>query len=164
MEDEDGIKKVADLMNGAHLCTLSTYDGDNIISRPMGLQQVEFDGDLWFFTYQDSHKVREIKAYPHVNLSFENSGSWVSLSGTATIVQDTEKAEELWNPFLKAWFPEGVETKGLTLLKVNAESAEYWDAQFPKAIQLLGMVKAAVTGTPAKGADNETVTFDQNNQ
>ena len=161
MENKDGIKKVANLMKGANLCTLSTYDGNKIISRPMGLQQVAFDGDLWFFTYEKSNKVSEINAYPHVNLSFENSGSWVSLSGTATVLKDFEKAEELWNPFLKAWFPEGLDTEGLTLLKVAADSAEYWDAQFPKAIQLLGMVKAAVTGTKAEGAENETVTFDK---
>lgn len=157
MDHKDGIKKVAELMNGAKLCTLTTFDGENLVSRPMGLQQIEFDGDLWFFTYKQSSKVNEIKKHSNVNLAFENSGSWVSLSGSAEIVDDKDKEEELWNPFLSAWFPDGLETEGLTLLKVHADSAEYWDSEHPKVVQLFGMVKAAVTGQQAEGGENKTV-------
>jgi len=159
VDRNEGVKKVAELMNGAKLCTLTTYDGENLVSRPMGLQQIEFDGDLWFFTYKDSNKVHEITEHSKVNLAFENKSSWVSLSGTANIVDDSNKAEELWNPFLKAWFPDGLETEGLALLKVEAESAEYWDSNDPKVVQLFGMVKAAATGKQAKGGENETVQF-----
>ena len=28
---------------------------------------------------------------------------------------------------LKVWFPEGLDTAGIALLKVEAETAEYWD-------------------------------------
>ena len=30
---------------------------------------------------------------------------------------------------LKAWFPEGLETPNLTLLKVHADTAEYWEGR-----------------------------------
>ncbi|WP_425487284.1 pyridoxamine 5'-phosphate oxidase family protein, partial [Micromonospora maritima] len=30
----------------------------------MGLQEAEFDGDLWFFAYADSAKVRQIRVNP----------------------------------------------------------------------------------------------------
>ncbi|MFI7546199.1 pyridoxamine 5'-phosphate oxidase family protein [Actinoplanes sp. NPDC049599] len=39
---------------------------------------------------------------------------------------DRAKVEELWNPMLKAWFPEGLETPDLRLIKVHAETAECW--------------------------------------
>jgi general stress protein 26 len=157
MDRSEGIKKLADIMKGANIGSLTTYDGSTLVSRPMGLQQIEFDGDLWFFTYKQSHKVDEVAHHPRVNVTFENKGAWVSLSGEAHIVDDPEKAEELWNPLLKAWFPDGLETDGLTILKVEAESAEYWDSNSPQVVQLFGMIKAAVTGEQTKGGENETV-------
>ena len=153
----DQILKVAELMKGAKIGNFTTLDGDELVSRPMALQQAEFDGDLWFFTYETTDKISEIKQNPHVNVSFENSGSWVSLSGIAEQVDDHNKAQKLWNPTLKAWFSDGLETQGLTLIKVNAESAEYWDSTNPKVVQLFGFAKAALTGKQAKGGENKTV-------
>lgn len=157
MDRNEGIKKVADIMDGARIGSLTTYDSKNLVSRPMGLQQSEFDGELWFFTYDHTHKTDEIQAHPNVNVAFENKGSWVSLSGIASLSDDRSKMEELWNPFLKAWFPDELDTDGITLLKVTVESAEYWDSDNPQVVQLFGMVKAAVTGKPAKGGENKTV-------
>ena len=73
-------------------------------------------------------------------------------------VLDRAKAEELWNPLLKAWFPDGLDTPGLALLKVHATSAEYWEsAHSSKVITLLGYAKAAVTGKTPDAGENETV-------
>jgi general stress protein 26 len=33
-------------------------------------REVEFDGDLWFYTYGSSHKVDEVGRVPKVNASF----------------------------------------------------------------------------------------------
>ena len=43
-------------------------------------------------------------------------------------------------------------------MRVEAESAEYWDSP-GKPIQLLGIAKALVTGSEPDQGDNETVTF-----
>ncbi|GAA2563087.1 pyridoxamine 5'-phosphate oxidase family protein [Winogradskya consettensis] len=141
------------------MLTTMTVDGRHV-SRPMGLQEVEFDGDLWFFTYSDADLVAQIKVNPQVNVSFsdDKQHSWTSVSGTAVQVDDRAKAEQLWNPMLKAWFPEGLETPTLTLVKVNAETAEYWEAAHSsKVVTLLGAVKAAVTGKTPDAGENETV-------
>ena len=158
MDKQQGIEKLAKIMKGAHIGSLTTVHEDgSLVSRPMGLQQSEFDGDLWFFTYAQSHKMSEILSRPGVNVTFENSGSWVSISGNANQVDDKAKMSELWNPLLKAWFPDELETSGITLLKVEATSAEYWDSDSPQVVQLFGMIKAAATGKPAKGGENETI-------
>lgn len=156
-QKNEGIKKITKIMEGTKICSLATYSEGKIVSRPMGLQEVEFDGDLWFFTYHDSSKVQEIQHHAEVNVSFENNNSWVSLSGHAEEVDGKAKAKELWNPFLKAWFPDGLETEGLTLLKVHADSAEYWNSDSPQVVQLFGLAKAAVTGKPMKGGENNTL-------
>lgn len=158
------LETVTKLLRDARIAMLTTMTDDGRhVSRPMGLQEVEFDGDLWFFTEETSHKVAEVRQRPQVNVavSDQKHSAWVSISGTAEVVHDRARAEELWNPFLKAWFPDGVETPGLTLIKVRADSAEYWDSPSAKVVQLVGLVKAAVTGQRPDVGRNEAVDLDQ---
>src|SRR3712207_5077909 len=89
--------KVRELVRDARICMLTTMTPDGRhVSRPMALQDVEFDGDLWFFAYGDSDKARQIAANPQVNVSFSDSrqNAWVSVSGSAERVDDRTKAEE----------------------------------------------------------------------
>ena len=56
--------------------------------------EVEFDGDVWFFSAADSRKVGEIEATPRVHLSYVDRDQWrfVSMTGRARIVRDTKEA------------------------------------------------------------------------
>ena len=57
MSAED-TRKVAELIKGQKFGFLTTTTPEGkLTSRPMALQEVEFDGDLWFFTYADAPKV-----------------------------------------------------------------------------------------------------------
>ena len=158
---EEAVAKVAELVKDARIGMLTTTAADGkLVSRPMGLQQVEFDGDLWFFAEDDSDKVAEIVANPSVNVAFADAkgSSWTSLSGTAEIVHDRAKAQEFWNPLLNAWFPDGLETPNLGLIKVHADTAEYWDSPGNKVVRLLGIAKAAVKRDPdAFPGENATI-------
>lgn len=157
--NDDARQKVTDLLKKARIGMLTTMTADGKHqSRPMGLQEAEFDGDLWFFAYDSSNKIKDIAVNPNVNVAISESGNtWISLTGTAEHVNDRAKAEELWNPLLKAWFKDGLDTEGLTLIKVHADSAEYWDSPNSGVVQLFGMAKAAITGEQAKGGENESV-------
>ncbi len=47
----DNIKKLNNLIKDIRIAMLTTQESDGTLrSRAMGTQQVEFDGDLWFFT------------------------------------------------------------------------------------------------------------------
>ncbi|MEV1110908.1 pyridoxamine 5'-phosphate oxidase family protein [Micromonospora sp. NPDC049751] len=158
----DARARVTELIRAARICMLTTIalDGRQV-SRPMGLQEAEFDGDLWFFAYTDSAKLRQIRVNPEVNVAFSDQrhNSWVSVSGTASESSDTERAKRLWNPLLTTWFPDGLDTPGLTLIKVHASSAEYWDSPSSTVVNLLGFAKAAVTGRPPSPSENREVTY-----
>ncbi|MGV9214853.1 pyridoxamine 5'-phosphate oxidase family protein [Micromonospora sp. RB23] len=158
----DARARVTELIRAARICMLTTIalDGRQV-SRPMGLQEAEFDGDLWFFAYADSAKLRQIRVNPEVNVAFSDQKhhSWVSVSGTASESSDRERAKRLWNPLLKTWFPDGLDTPGLTLIKVHASSAEYWDSPNSTVVNLLGFAKAAVTGRPPSPGENREVTY-----
>src|SRR2546421_1567661 len=98
---DGAVKKLGKLIKGIDFAMLSTVCPDGTIhSRPMSTQQVEFDGDLWFFTGLDSGKVHEIRNDQHVNVSYADpkDNRYVSVSGRATIVRDREKAKQLWSP------------------------------------------------------------------
>src|SRR3954451_6314505 len=157
-ETADQVKKVADLAKGIRIGMLTTVDADgHFISRPMAQQEVEFDGDLWFFAERNSRKVAHITADPQVNVSTSGSSSWVSLTGHAVVIDDLEKKRKLWNPFVEAWFPNGPEDPDVVLLRVEAASAEYWDSPGGRLASVFSFAKATLTGQPYDGGENERV-------
>lgn len=123
----------------------------------MQTQQVEFDGTIWFFTDVQSDRVAEITANPRVNVAYASSSeSYVSVTGMAEIVQDPARTHELWNPLLRAWF-DSADDPRIRLVRVDAESAEYWDTPGGKIASLISLVRSAVTGNRDTSGDNQTV-------
>jgi general stress protein 26 len=155
---DDQTRKVAELLKGERFGFLTTITMDGrLTSRPMTLQEVEFDGDLWFFAERDSHPVQHITASPEVNVGVGSGGSWVSLTGNAVVVEDAAKKRELWNGAVDAWFPQGPDDDSVVLIKVAAESAEYWDAPGGRLATAFSFVKAKVTGERIEAGENEKV-------
>lgn len=146
---DENIHKLGELIKEVKIAMLTTADVDGTLrSRPMATQKTAFDGTLWFFTRASSPKVDEVERAHEVNLSYAapDSNTYVSVSGTAQLVRDKGKAEELWNPILKAWFPRGLEDPDLALLRVTVHKAEYWDSPSSTMVQIAGFVKAVATG------------------
>src|SRR5690242_20494485 len=111
-ERSEAVEKLAKLIKGIKIAMLTTTCDDGTMrSRPMATQRTPFDGELWFFTDDESPKVAEIRKDQHVNVSYADadSNTYVSVSGRAMLVKDRAKAKELWNPLYKAWFPEGLD-------------------------------------------------------
>lgn len=158
---EEAVTKLKELIDGIDFCMLTTIDGGHLRSRPMSTQEFEFDGDLWFFTSDQTHKIEEIQRDNRVNVSYSEPGKdrFVSVSGGAEIVRDRAKIEELWSPVLNAWFPEGLDDPSLCLMKVSVEQAEYWDTPSGKIVQLVGFVKALATGEQIQTGENEKLSF-----
>jgi len=140
--------KLAELIADTQVCMFTTIADGCPISRPMAVQEVEFDGDLWFFTKQGGRKVDQINRERRVNVSFSSRSSWVSVTGEAEVVRDVAKAKELWNAGIEAWFPGGPEDPDIVLVKVHADGAEYWDTPGAGVVSVLSFVKAKVTGKP----------------
>lgn len=153
MNDIQHFSKLIKEIKFAMFTTISALDG-SLQSRPMSLQQAEFDGHLWFFARNTSLMVKQIEANSIINLAFSNpkDNSFVSASGHAGIIEDKHKAKELWNPFLKAWFPEGLEDPELCLIQVAVESADYWESPSAPLVKLVGFAKAVLSGKKADSA------------
>ncbi|CAN5852692.1 pyridoxamine 5'-phosphate oxidase family protein [soil metagenome] len=148
-EQQEGFGRLKEKIKDVKVAMMTTAEGDGTLrSRPMHTSEVLDDGFLWFFTWIDSPKAEEIKNDSHVNLSYADPGSnlYVSVSGRAFLTRDRSKIEELWSPFLKAWFPEGKDDPSIGLIRVAPTQAEYWDSSSSKLVQLIGYVKAVATG------------------
>lgn len=122
----------------------------SLSSRPLTSQQLDDEGSMWFFVSDKEAFTSEILDNPSVNVSFADVDDhlYVSVSGRAELLRDRAKAEELWNPMVKAWFPQGLDDPHLALLRVRIASAEYWDTANSKMVTLFAMAKAAITGKP----------------
>ena len=152
------MEKLRDLIKGIRVAMLTTVsDHGNLHSRPLATQDVEFDGDLWFFTRKDSTKVFDVRKNGSVNVSYSDpeNDRYVSVSGHAELVESKTKARKLWSPLQTVWFPEGPDDPFLLLLKVNVEQAQYWDHSAGKMVMFLALAKAYVTGDrPKESARN----------
>ena len=157
----ESIGKLKELLEDIDFAMLTTISGGKLRSRPMSTQKFDFDGDLWFFTSDQTHKVEEIEADSRVNVAYSDpdDNTYVSVFGRAEMVKDRAKIEELWNPILKAWFPDGLDDPTLCLLKVKVEEAEYWDSSNSKIVQLVGFIKALATGQEADYGENKKITL-----
>jgi general stress protein 26 len=153
------IEKLKGMLEGIDFCMLTTIDGGKLRSRPMSTQELGENGELWFFTRDNTHKMDEIAADNRVNVAYAkpDDNTYVSVSGAATLSKDRAKMEELWSPILKAWFPDGLEDPNICLLKVDVDEAEYWESTSSTLVQLAGFVKAIATGQEADYGEHGTV-------
>jgi general stress protein 26 len=103
-------EKIWELIKGSHSALLITVKPDGALdSRPMGCLQTNFDGILWFLTFRHSLKLAEVRNNPNVMVAYAkpNEFEYVSISGKARIVEDSQKLNELWTEGLRVWFPNG---------------------------------------------------------
>jgi general stress protein 26 len=160
---QDNLEKLREMVKDIDFCMMTTVDENGLLhSRPMSVnEQVDPNGDLWFFTSASSHKVSEISRLPKVNVSFADPDNqhYVSVSGTAQLVRDKTKIEELWKPEFKIWFPEGKDDPDVALLKVSLEKAEYWDSPSSTIGYVLNFVSSLVTGKEADRGENQKIDF-----
>lgn len=155
--NHEQIEKLRELIKDIDIAMLTTVDADgNLRSRPMGTQKVEFDGDLWFFTSADTAKVDEIEREHQVNVSYAapSKHRYVSVSGTARLLNDRAKMKELWSPIYKAFFPEGLDDPKLRLLKIQVHKAEYWDSPSGLIPTIIAFAQT-LTGKEAEFGENE---------
>lgn len=145
------LKKLRKLIKGARVAMLTTVAPDGTLrSRPMATLKAPFEGDVWFFTRATTPKADEIRENDRVNVSFSDGDDnrYLSISGTASLVRDKDRLEQLWSGRLKNWFPDGKKDPDLALLRVRVDRAEYWDKKTAVMIHLAGLVKSSLGGDP----------------
>jgi general stress protein 26 len=150
LEGRDAIVKIKELVEEAQTCFFRTTPSANgsSASRPMSVQQIDDDGNLWFLSADDSHKNKEVGINPSVELYFQGSAhsDFLHLKGHATILTDREKIKELWEPIITTWFTEGIDDPRITVIKVEPSEGYYWDNKHGNAVAGVKMIIGAAIG------------------
>ena len=147
--DTDPLKDLREKVKDVKFGMFGTLNPEGkVTSRPMTSQQLDDQGNVWFFTSDESDFVRHLITHPQVNVSFSDpeDSLYVSIAGRAELTRDRAKIDELWSPLVSAWFDGGKEDPHLALIKVHVDTAEYWDTHSSKMTQLYALARSALTG------------------
>ena len=157
--------KVAELISEARVCMLTTIDdafsGQSLlVSRPMSALEMCEEGAIWFLTDPHSTKTEHLQT---MNLAFsdEDKSTYVSLSGHGEIVTDRARIEQLWTPYARPWFPDGVDSSNVALLKFIPHVAEYWDAPNSKMVRMAAMAVSIAAAKPIGLGEHENLVLNE---
>ena len=155
-EDNQAIKKLKSLAEDIRFCMYTTIEDGKIVSRPMSTLDIDAEGNVWFFTSRHTEIVKDARHGDPVTLIYSDpkNNTYVSVSGTASIVESERRKEELWNLMSKAWFPGGKDDPDLAVLRVTTQEAAYWDSTSSKMVVFFSMLKAVITGSTPDGGDH----------
>lgn len=145
------LTQLGKLVEDMRVCMLTSIDGDAaetvMVARPMSPQEMCEQGAFWFLTDSNSTKLQHLQL---MNLAFsdEAEGIYVSISGHGEIITDCARLESSWTPFARPWFPDGVDSTNLALLKFVPHIAEYWDAPNGQMVRLFAMAISVAATKP----------------
>jgi general stress protein 26 len=165
LDGDRAIAKARELLPSFKTAMLVTTSlgGGGLHVRPLALlgDLATFGGTLWFFTDDRSGKVREIAREAKVSLVCQNDreSRYLQLDGIASVVSDRSKMRELYTPFVRTYFPDGLDDPHITLLRFEAATGAFWDNPGGMLRTLAAFTKAVVTRTPGKSGEAGTMSL-----
>jgi general stress protein 26 len=125
------------------MLTTRTNSGE-LATRPMSNNgEVEWSGDSFYFSWDSARTITDIENEPKVALSFQGSGHllgkpplFIAIEGHASLIRDKASFKKHWHKELDRWFPDGVDSDGLILIRVSARRAHYWDGEEDNEVPL----------------------------
>ena len=145
----EGAEKIKELVEKANMCFFCTdlKSGRPFATRPMSVQQVDDNGDIWFLRRWIATKTRN---YKKTRMCSSCSREVITAIFSACMEQlrsaKTRKIEELWNPMIKTWFTEGIDDPRITVIKVEPMDGYYWDTKHGQMVAFVKTMIGAVMG------------------
>lgn len=148
LSGSSAIEKIKEIATAAGTCFFSTSIKKDTQSRPMALQEVDEQGNLWFLSDITSSKNKEILEDSYVELYFMNNSKYeyVLIKGNAVASQDKDLIDKYWTNFANAWF-EGKDDPNVSVIKVSPSDGYYYETKENKIVAMSKMLFAAVTGS-----------------
>jgi general stress protein 26 len=150
LNGSEAITKLKDLAEDAKTCFFTTNikTGLPASARPMTVQEVDNEGNLWFLIANDSETYQELQSEPLAQLFFQGSkySDYLNVYGIATLSNDKEKIKAFWKPTLKTWFTEGEDDPRIAVVKLEPTEAYYWDNKHGNAVAFIKQLAGAAIG------------------
>ena len=101
-----------------------------VAARPMTaqLRDKEDHGPLYFFTSTETELGQALTSPAKCEFAFVSKGNdvFATCHGTLTVDDDPQAIDDLWNPYVAAWFEGGKSDPKMRLLRLDAGQAEIW--------------------------------------
>jgi general stress protein 26 len=146
--EQSNEQKFHDILKGFRNAMLVTHASNKLRARPMAIAQLQPSCEMWFMTDVECAKTHEIESNTRVLVACQNdAGSYISVWGTARVVQDRAKIDQLWQEPYAVFFPKGKSDPSIALIQFKPEEGEYWDGGgLNKVKYLYEAAKAYVAG------------------
>ena len=133
---DDQVEKLKQIVGRCRVGMLGMYREDGIHFSPMSHVDIDDDGNLWFFATKETGKALSANNKNNIFITYaqEANSTFLSISGKAYLNANREKMKELFNPYVKAWFPKGLEDPNLSLLVVHPLEVECWTSDEHKIL------------------------------
>jgi general stress protein 26 len=151
--------RVWDLIDTIKFAMLVTHDGegDELRARPMHAHGKREDDAIYFLTDRRHQKDDEIQINDNICLAFADTGGqrYLSVTGTATVLDDRALVHDLWDASNKAFWDDENDPD-IRVLRVRPSMAEFWDSP-GRVVTSVKMVAAALTGAKLEFGENRKV-------
>lgn len=117
-------------------------------------------GLIWFLTDVRSRKDDEIDAVHDIGLVFidAEARAYLSITGRASVIADTDQAKAIWKKTDEVWWPEGPHDPNVRVMRVEPTTAELWDGPSNAAVAAFEFAKARLTDAKPNLGENRKIT------
>jgi len=124
-------KKFWKALSGDRTAMLGLTGAEDGHAQPMTAQTLHDDderGPIWFFTSSETNLFRHIGGSHAATLHFASKGHdlFASLEGELLVENNRALVDELWNPFVAAWYEGGKDDPKLRLIRFDPQHAQVW--------------------------------------
>ena len=138
------LEEIAGEMKDIDVCMLGTLSAaGDYQSRPMSNnRQVEYEGNSYFFANGGCSAVRDIQAHPGVMMAFVKEHTligknlYLSVTGVGSVTTDEGELKKHWTKDVALYFEKGIDTPGLTLIRVKATKIRWWKGMENGVVQV----------------------------
>lgn len=127
--EQSNEQKFYEILKGFRNAMIITHAGSKLRARPMAIAQLQPSCEMWFITSAECAKSHEIENDTRVLITCQSdSSSYIAVSGSARVVHDRAKIEQLWQEPYAVFYPKGKTDPEIALIQFTPDEGEYWDA------------------------------------
>lgn len=151
LSEVEAKKKFREMVDDIKIAMFATHLSKKPFDvAPMYTKKVDESGKLWFLSSKNSDHNHNILQDAACQLLYAGgSSNFLSVFGTAEVIDDRDTIESLYSKMDNAYF-DGADDPQIRAIKFSPQEAAYWSADGNKLVSLFKMGVAAVTG---KGQD-----------
>ena len=108
---------------------LGIVGGEPHHMQPMSVFEDRANNAVWFYSNKDTDLARDAGnggAQAMLCIMTKDDEFQACLHGELSLSHDRAKIDQYWSPFVAAWFPDGKDDPGLTMIRMDLMDARVW--------------------------------------